>query len=247
MSAQRDFDTLLRSWFDESAPSGQPEGLLEAVLGTTSHTRPRPAWLVRLGGEPMLEQSRSGLNRIAPLALAAGVLVVTLLIAYSLLVRPPNVGPPSTPPPDPSHSAASVGDSPFVGGTHWEIVSLDTTPIPPPDALDRYYLAFSEDADTVLFDPGCGEVELAVSLDPHGSAIRFATRRDVPLCGTVDYIQVNQQIVRALEGVERWQPAGAAFDLIGTGGTIRVRVVDCAPASPGPVNPPGDVELDCSS
>ena len=38
-----------------------------------------------------------GLNRIAPLALAAGVLVVTLLIAYSLLVRPPNVGPPPAP------------------------------------------------------------------------------------------------------------------------------------------------------
>ena len=37
MSTQRDFDMLLRSWFDESAPSGQPEGLLEAVLGTTSH------------------------------------------------------------------------------------------------------------------------------------------------------------------------------------------------------------------
>ena len=59
MSAQRDFDMLLRSWFDESAPSGQPEGLLEAVLGTTGHTRPRPAWLVRLGGEPMLEASGS--------------------------------------------------------------------------------------------------------------------------------------------------------------------------------------------
>ena len=246
MSAQRDFDMLLRSWFEESAPSGQPEGLLEAVLGTTSHTRPRPAWLVRLGGEPMLEGSRSGLNRIAPLALAAGVLVVALLIGYSLLVRPPNVGPPPTPPTDPLHSAADVGDSPFAGGTDWEIVSLDATAIPLPEALNRYFLVFSDDVDRVLFDPGCAEVNLAVSLDPHGSEIRFAAENAVLLCGTVEYVRVNQQMVRALEGVVRWQPAGEAFDLIGTGGTIRVRAVDCAPASPGPVNPPGDVELDCS-
>lgn len=109
MNSQRNFDLLLRSWLDESAPAREPDDLLEAVLVATRHSRPRPAWLVRLGGEPMLEQSRAGLHRMAPLALAATVLVVTLMVGIGLLVRWPNVGPPSVPTATAVPSADTVG------------------------------------------------------------------------------------------------------------------------------------------
>lgn len=103
MTSERQFDTLLRSWFEESAPSGQPRDLLEAVVTATGHIRPRPAWLVGLRGEPMPATGRPGLNRFAPVAIAAAAVLVALLIGVGLLVRPPNVGP--SPIPGPTHSA----------------------------------------------------------------------------------------------------------------------------------------------
>ncbi|MDH4335109.1 MAG: hypothetical protein OEW24_07620 [Chloroflexota bacterium] len=104
MTSEREFGVLLRSWFDASAPSTQPEGLLESVVTATAHTRPRPGWLVRLGGEPMPDQTRAGLNRFAPLALAATAVVVAVLIGIGFLVRSPNVGP--SPVPGPTRSSA---------------------------------------------------------------------------------------------------------------------------------------------
>jgi hypothetical protein len=103
MTSERQFDALLRSWLEESAPSGQPQGLLEAVVTATSHTRPRPTWLVGLRGEPMPEVGRSGLYRFAPLALTATALVVAILIGVGLILRSPNVGP--SPIPGPAKSA----------------------------------------------------------------------------------------------------------------------------------------------
>jgi hypothetical protein len=105
MTSEREFNALLRSWFEESAPSGQPQGLLESVLTATAHTRPRPAWLVGLRGKPMPETGRSGLNRFASLALVATVVVVAILIGIGILVRPPNVGP--SPVPGPTHSVTA--------------------------------------------------------------------------------------------------------------------------------------------
>ena len=103
MSSEREFDALLRSWFEDSAPPGQPQGLLESVVTATAHARPRPGWLVRLRGEPMPETGRHGLNRFAPLALVATALVVALLIGIGFILRSPNVGP--SPIPAPTHSA----------------------------------------------------------------------------------------------------------------------------------------------
>lgn len=114
MTSEREFDALLRSWFEESAPSGQPQGLLESVVTATAHTRPRPAWLVRLRGEPMPEIDHPGLNRFAPLALVATALVVALLIGIGLLVRSPNVGP--SPVPGPTHQATPEPSGPLGGG-----------------------------------------------------------------------------------------------------------------------------------
>jgi hypothetical protein len=103
MSSDRTFDALLRSWLDETAPSDQPQGLLESVVTATGHVRPRPAWLVDLRGDPMPATGHPGLNRFAPLALAATALIVALLIGIRVLMGPPNVGP--SPLPGPTHSA----------------------------------------------------------------------------------------------------------------------------------------------
>jgi N-acetylneuraminic acid mutarotase len=106
MTSERTFDALLRSWFDETAPSNQPQGLLESVVTATGHIRPRPAWLVGLRGEPMPQTGRPGLNRFAPLALAATALIVAVLIGIRALIGPPDVGP--SPIPGPSHNATPV-------------------------------------------------------------------------------------------------------------------------------------------
>jgi dipeptidyl aminopeptidase/acylaminoacyl peptidase len=103
MTSERQFDALLRSWLEESAPSGQPQGLLESVLTATGHTRPRSAWLVRLRGEPMPETGRPGMNRFALFGLAATAVVVAILIGVGLFLRlSPNVGP--SPVPGPTHN-----------------------------------------------------------------------------------------------------------------------------------------------
>lgn len=122
MTSERQFDALLRSWLEESAPSGQPQGLLEAVVTATGHTRPRPAWLVRLLGEPMPETDRPGMNRFAPFGLVATAIVVMLLIGIALFVRlSPDVGP--SPIPGPTHSATPdpnhTPDSTEQGAATW--------------------------------------------------------------------------------------------------------------------------------
>jgi Tol biopolymer transport system component len=109
MSTDRRFDSLLRSWLDESAPTSQPEGLLESVLNATARTRPRPAWQVRLGGEPMAESHRLRLNRFAPLAVAGAAIVVAVLVGIGLLVRlSPDVGP--SPLPGPTHDVTPTSE-----------------------------------------------------------------------------------------------------------------------------------------
>jgi len=122
MSADREFDVLLRTWLDEATPSHEPQGLLESVLATTSNSRPRPAWLVRLSGEPMRGARHPVLHRFAPVALVAAALAVTLLIGIGLLLRPSGVGPPPPPPaseqatPSPtpaSPSATAIGQTPL--------------------------------------------------------------------------------------------------------------------------------------
>ena len=112
MTSEREFDALLRTWFDESAPPGEPEGLLETVVTSVAHTRPRPAWLVRLRGEPMADPGSVGLNRFAPVALI-GLVVILILVAVGLFVRPPNIGPP---PPVPTASEGAVMPEPSSPG-----------------------------------------------------------------------------------------------------------------------------------
>ena len=74
MNDQREFDTLLRSWLDESAPAHEPARLLDTVLATTAGLRPRRRWVARLTGAGTLEQTTREPDRFSPIALASAVL-----------------------------------------------------------------------------------------------------------------------------------------------------------------------------
>jgi hypothetical protein len=99
MTSEHEFETLLRSWLDESAQTpAHPDRALASALSETARTRPRPAWLVRLGGEPMGDGSRAGLHRIVPIGLAAATILVAVAIGVGFILRPDrNIGPSPAP------------------------------------------------------------------------------------------------------------------------------------------------------
>lgn len=160
MTTEREFEALLRSWFEESAPSAQPDRLLESVVTATAHTRPRPAWLVRLGGEPMPEPGRFGLNRFAPLGLAATALVVIVLIGVGLFLRlSPSIGP--SPMPGPTHNETPKAamfafihplDAPGRGAL-WvaNVDGTDAHPLVPDQIGDQDAPAWSPDGSRLVF------------------------------------------------------------------------------------------------
>ncbi len=200
MTTQREFDELLRSWLEDATPPREPQGMLESVLATTINSRPRPAWLVRLSGEPMREAaSRPGLNRFAPLALVTTALAVTLLVAIGLLLRPSSdVGPPPPPaetelptpsPPTASPSATIVGETaPEPSGTLLpagdHTSSLDgglriTVPagwINTEDGFFGYDLTgpAGRDAGAISFEPGPFQASDSLDCDGIGSGLPSA-------------------------------------------------------------------------
>ncbi|MEP6806973.1 MAG: hypothetical protein ABI978_00040 [Chloroflexota bacterium] len=94
MTTDRDFDALLRSWFDAEAAPAQPQDLLESVRAATARSRPRPAWLARLGGDPMPTSGRPRRNRFATIGLAAVAVVAAVILGFVLVGRPwQNIGP----------------------------------------------------------------------------------------------------------------------------------------------------------
>ncbi|MBA3689310.1 MAG: hypothetical protein H0W81_10865 [Chloroflexi bacterium] len=94
MTADRDFDALLRSWFDADAAPAQRQDLLESVRAATARSRPRPAWLVRVRGEPMPELARPGISRFATMGLAAATVVAAVILGFVLVTRPwQDIGP----------------------------------------------------------------------------------------------------------------------------------------------------------
>jgi Tol biopolymer transport system component len=78
MTNRHDFDMRLASWFDEAAIGATPDGLLDAVLASTSRRRSRPAWIVALRGgdmRPTIRVAGQPIRRLAYLALLAILLV----------------------------------------------------------------------------------------------------------------------------------------------------------------------------
>ena len=81
MNDQHEFDTLLRSWLDESAPAHEPARLLDTILATTAGLRPRRRWVARLAGAGTLKHTTREPDRFSPIALASAVLLVAVLVA----------------------------------------------------------------------------------------------------------------------------------------------------------------------
>lgn len=95
MTTDRDFDALLRSWFEASAAPAQPQDLIVSVRSATRYSRPRPAWLMRLVGDPMPGDGVSTVSRFASLAIAAVAVGVAVALGFVLVGHPwRNVGPP---------------------------------------------------------------------------------------------------------------------------------------------------------
>jgi Tol biopolymer transport system component len=86
MTHRDDFDSRLGSWFDEAAGGAAPDGLLEAVLASTSRRGSRPAWIVALRGgdmRPTIRLAGQPIRRLAYLALLA-ILLVAVVAAVIL-------------------------------------------------------------------------------------------------------------------------------------------------------------------
>jgi hypothetical protein len=150
----------------------------------------------------------------------------------------------SEPTAEPSAEPGAEDGAPYVRGTNWWIVSLDGTAMPPNAENEGYYLAFDNEADSVIYDAGCAEQELAVSHQP-GSPIGFARQGTaMAWCGTRDYVSLNLEILEAMQHVERWRPAGEAIDLVGTS-TIRAGPADCTAVSVSFTMVTGDRSLEC--
>ena len=84
MTADRDFDRQLASWFDEIATRRAPDGLLERSLERVGATRQRPGWLVRDRRDVRMPQRFSTMN-----LLAAAAVIGVLAVGGALLCSAP--------------------------------------------------------------------------------------------------------------------------------------------------------------
>jgi Tol biopolymer transport system component len=73
--ASDEFDRLIAAWMDADAHRREPEGLLEATLARTGHTRRRPSWLLPERWIPMQLTTR-----LQPVPRMIGLLVILGLI-----------------------------------------------------------------------------------------------------------------------------------------------------------------------
>jgi Galactose oxidase, central domain len=132
MTAQRDFDRQLASWFDEIATFGVPEGLLERSLDRVGATRQRPGWLVRdRGRRPRAigRQATTPAWAFRVLALAAAVIVVVAGASLFLKLSPALIVGPSSPP-GPTPSACVSPSQPAATPTQPNSTSTPLNPTP---------------------------------------------------------------------------------------------------------------------
>ena len=101
MTAERDFDRQLHSWFEEMATTNVPAGLMERSFDRVGATRQRPGWLVRDRGrrpQAVARQTTAPAWAFRVLALAVAVVVVVAGAGLFLKLAPALIGGPSSPP-----------------------------------------------------------------------------------------------------------------------------------------------------
>ena len=128
MNDRRSPDRLLPAWFESDAPAAAPEALRTDIYRATASIRPRPAWLARLGGNPMdVIAGGAGrrTSRLVPVLLILGVLLLALVIGAiyvgsprpddQLTVVPPSVQASGRPAASPGQASPSPQTSPVAG------------------------------------------------------------------------------------------------------------------------------------
>jgi Tol biopolymer transport system component len=120
MTAERDLDRQLTSWFDAIATASAPDGLLERSLERVDATLQRPGWLVRdrgrsprTMGRPATAPARAG----RWFAIAGVVVVVATVAGLFLRLSPTTINRPSSSPSVAPAPSASVAPSPSLSPT----------------------------------------------------------------------------------------------------------------------------------
>ena len=83
MNDDRTLERQVTAVYDEAAPTREPQGLLDDVLLTTSHSRQRPGWLALIKEPPMRTQSRLTVG--SPTARVMAIVVATMLATVMLV------------------------------------------------------------------------------------------------------------------------------------------------------------------
>jgi Tol biopolymer transport system component len=88
MKPYSDLDVLVSRWLEATAPTREPEHLLDDVLASVGHTRRRPAWRIPERWIPMQTTLRwQPVPRLVPVVLV-GLLIVALLAAALFVGSP---------------------------------------------------------------------------------------------------------------------------------------------------------------
>jgi hypothetical protein len=114
MTADRDFDRMLGTWFEARAISCAPEGLLERSLERVDPTRQRAGWRIRDGGRSPRAMGRPATARASLGRMLAVVAVIAIATAAGLFLRlsPATINGPSSAPSVAPEPSASVAPSP---------------------------------------------------------------------------------------------------------------------------------------
>lgn len=89
MKQRDDVDRVLTAWFEATAPTREPEFLLDAVLTQAARTRRRPTWRIPERWLPVDTTLRlQRMPRLAPVLVVLGLLLIAALVALVVAGSP---------------------------------------------------------------------------------------------------------------------------------------------------------------
>ena len=111
---------------------------------------------------------------------------------------------------------SEVSEPPFASGQRWTITTIDGRALPG----DPLIVVFADDTHVALHG-GCGVSVAEVTLLPDEGALAFGSfSQPIDACDD-DSLAVHQFVVRAMNGIQRWEAAKHGVELIGS---TRVRL-----------------------